>query len=71
MIFNIARGIGTPLTLDDCTMQKSRSLYVRVHVDIDMLSNLFNKILVEELHLPSLHMYNMRDFIPFILPIKF
>jgi len=49
-IFCIARGINTPLSLGDCTMNKSKSFFfVRVLVDIDMLFALPNQILVERL----------------------
>jgi len=44
-IFSIARGIGTPLSLDDHTMKKSRGLFVRVLVDIDLLSFSSNSVI--------------------------
>jgi len=46
-IFSIARRIGTPLALDDCTMKKTRGFYARVLIDIDLLSSLPNQLLVE------------------------
>jgi len=46
-IFSITRGIGTPLSLNDHTMRKNMSLFVRVLVDIDLLSPLHNHLLVE------------------------
>jgi len=46
-IFSITRGIGIPLSLDDHTMTKSRSLFARVLADIDLLSPLPDHLLVE------------------------
>ena len=46
-IFTIARGFRTPLSLDDCTMNKTRGFYARVLVDVDMANELLNQILVE------------------------
>jgi len=48
-IFSILREFDTSLSLVDCTMNKSRSLFARVLIDIDMLSALPNQILVERL----------------------
>jgi len=39
--------IGTLLALDGCTMNKSRGIFARVLVGIDMLSTLPNQIFVE------------------------
>jgi len=46
-IFSIARGIDTPLSLDDYTNHKYKGFFPCVLVDIDLLSNLPNQILVE------------------------
>ncbi|ESW04822.1 hypothetical protein PHAVU_011G127900, partial [Phaseolus vulgaris] len=47
-IFSIARRIGTPLALDDCTMQKTRGFFARVLIDLDLLRKLPNQILIEK-----------------------
>jgi len=47
-IFSITRGIGTPFSLDDSTMNKSRGFFAIVMIDIDMLSTLPIQILVEK-----------------------
>jgi len=46
-IFSIVCGIGTPLSLDDHTKNKSRGFLARVLVDVDLLFVLPNQILVE------------------------
>jgi len=47
IIFSIEKGISTPLSLYDCTMNKFRGIFVRVLVDNDMIYALPNQILVE------------------------
>jgi len=37
--FFITKEIGTPLTLDDCTMNTTCGFYVRMPVDVDLLSS--------------------------------
>jgi len=46
-ILSIGHDIGTPLSLDDYTKNKSRGFFTYVLVDVDLLSDLPNKILVE------------------------
>jgi len=46
-LFSIARGIGTPLSLDDHTMRNNRGLFARVLVDIYLLSPLPDELFVE------------------------
>jgi len=47
IIFSIVRGIDTPVSLDDRTMNKSRGFFASVLIDIDILFALSNQILVE------------------------
>jgi len=47
VIFSISRGIRTPFSLDNCTMNKTRGFFARVLVDLDLLAELPNQLLVE------------------------
>jgi len=46
-IYSIVRGLGSPLSLDEHTMTKNRGMFARVLVDIDLLSPLFDQLLIE------------------------
>jgi len=69
-IFSIAREIGTPLALDDCTMNKCRGLFVRDLVDIYMLSTLPNKILVERSNFAFIVDIEYEKLLPFCSSCK-
>ncbi|XP_019450653.1 PREDICTED: uncharacterized protein LOC109352923 [Lupinus angustifolius] len=47
ILFSIAGGLGTPISLDDATSNRSFGHFARVLVDIDLKSHLHNQILVE------------------------
>ncbi|CAL0318467.1 unnamed protein product [Lupinus luteus] len=47
IIFSIAGGIGTPISLDDATVNRTFGHFARVLIDIDLKSELPNQILVE------------------------
>lgn len=47
ILFSIARGIGTPLSLDDATTARTLGHYARVLVDVDPTGDLCDQILVE------------------------
>lgn len=47
ILFEIAGGIGTPLSLDESTKNKVFGHYARILVDVDLCSNLPNEIMVE------------------------
>jgi hypothetical protein len=46
-LFEIASAIGTPLMLDEATLNRTFGHYARVLVDMDLSQNLFDEILVE------------------------
>jgi hypothetical protein len=46
-LYEIASGIGTPLTIDDATKSRLFGLYARVLVDVDMSEPLFESVVVE------------------------
>lgn len=46
-LYEIASGIGTPLTIDEATQARLFGLYARVLVDVDMSGRLFESVLVE------------------------
>jgi len=46
-LFEIASGIGTPLSIDEATNKRLFGLYARVLVDVDLSSKLYNFVLVE------------------------
>jgi len=48
-IFSIARGVCTPISLDDCTMNTIKEFFAHVVFDLDMLPELPNQILLERL----------------------
>ncbi|XP_019459895.1 PREDICTED: uncharacterized protein LOC109359652 [Lupinus angustifolius] len=47
ILFSIAGGIGTPISLDEATSNKSFGHFARVLVDVDLKGTLPNQILVE------------------------
>ncbi|CAL0315585.1 unnamed protein product [Lupinus luteus] len=47
IIFSIAGGIGTPISLDEATNNRTFGHFARVLVDMDLKSDLPNKIMVE------------------------
>lgn len=46
-IFEIASGLGTPLTIDESTLNKRFGLYARVLIDVDLQEKLFESVIVE------------------------
>jgi len=46
-LYEIASGIGTPLTINDATQSRLFGLYARILVDVDMSGKLFDYVLVE------------------------
>jgi len=46
-LMEIASGLGTPLIIDDTTLNRRFRLYVRVLVDVDLSEKLFKSIIVE------------------------
>jgi len=46
-LFEIAFGLGTPLTIDEATQKRHFSMYARVLVDVDLCEKLFELVLVE------------------------
>jgi len=46
-LFEIANGVGTPLTLDDATKNHTFGHFVRILVDLDLSQRIFNEIMVE------------------------
>lgn len=46
-LFEIASGIGTPLTIDEATQSRLFGHYARILVDVDMSDTLFNSVVVE------------------------
>ncbi|XP_019427097.1 PREDICTED: uncharacterized protein LOC109338760 [Lupinus angustifolius] len=47
ILFSIARGLGTPISLDEATTSRSFGHFARILVDIDLKGSLPNQILVE------------------------
>lgn len=47
ILFEIASGVGTPISIDDPTKSKVFGHYARELVDIDLLQNLSNQLVVE------------------------
>ena len=64
-MFEIANGVGTPLTLDDATENHTFGHFARILVDLDLSQRIFNEIMVEcegfffyvEIHYERLHDY--------------
>jgi len=46
-IFEIASGLGTPLTIDETTLNMRFGLFSRVLVDVDMSEKMFESVIVE------------------------
>ena len=46
-LFEIASGLGTPLTIDEATLSRKFGLYARVLVDVDLSSQLFDSVVME------------------------
>jgi hypothetical protein len=46
-IFEIASGLGTPLTIDESTQTRRFGLYARVLIDVDLQEKLFESVIVE------------------------
>jgi len=46
-LFEIASGLGTPLTIDKATLSRKFGLYARVMVDVDLSSQLSDSVVVE------------------------
>lgn len=47
ILFEIARGIGIPIALDDATSKRTFGHFSRILVDVDLSGNLHDQILVE------------------------
>jgi len=46
-LFEIASGLGTPLIIDDATMNMSFGLYAHVLIDVDLSDQMFESVIVE------------------------
>ena len=46
-MFEIAPGLGTPLTIDEATQKRCFGMYARVLMDVDLSEKLFESVLVE------------------------
>lgn len=46
-LFEIASGLGTPLTIDEVTQTRRFGLFARVLIDVDMSENMFESVIVE------------------------
>lgn len=46
-IFEIASGLGSPLTIDDATVNRRFGLFARVLVDVDLANKMFDSVIVE------------------------
>lgn len=46
-LFEIASGLGTPLIIDDATLNRRFGLYAHVLVDVDLSEQLFESVIVE------------------------
>lgn len=46
-LLEIASGLGTPITIDDATLNKRFGLFARILIDVDMAKKLFESIIVE------------------------
>lgn len=46
-LYEIASGLGTPLTIDEATQNKRFGLYDRVLLDVDLSEKLFDSVMVE------------------------
>jgi len=46
-LYEIASGIGTPLTIDTATLERCFGLYAKVLVDVDLSNKMFESVMVE------------------------
>lgn len=46
-LYEIAYGIGTPLSIDESTQTRVFGIYARVLVDVDLSSRMLNNVVVE------------------------
>jgi len=46
-LFEIASGLGTPLSIDEATLHRRFGMFARVLIDVDLSENLFESIVVE------------------------
>jgi len=46
-LFEIASGLGTPLSIDDSTQNRRFGIFARVLIDVDLSENLFESVVVE------------------------
>jgi len=69
-IFSIAGEISTHLSLDNCTMNKSRDFFRKVLVDIDMIFALPYQILVEKPYFAFITNIEFEKVPPFCSPCK-
>jgi len=46
-LMKISSGLGTPLIIDDATLNRRFGLYARVLVDVDLSEKLFENVIVE------------------------
>jgi len=46
-LFEIASGLGTPITIDEATQNKRFGLFARILIDVDMAEQLFESVIVE------------------------
>jgi len=46
-LFEIASGLGIPLTIDDATLQQKYGMFARILIDIDLWNKLFDSVVIE------------------------
>jgi len=46
-LFEIASGLGTPLSMDEATQHRRFGIFARVLIDVDLSENLFESVVVE------------------------
>jgi len=46
-LFEIASGLGTPLTIDEATQQRRYGLFARILVDVDLSDKMFESVVIE------------------------
>lgn len=46
-LFEIASGLGTPLSIDETTQRRRFGIFARVLIDVDLFENLFESVVVE------------------------
>lgn len=46
-LFEIASGLGTPVSIDDTTLNRRLGIFARVLIDVDLSENLFESVVVE------------------------